>query len=329
MGSSSSLGDIFIGGRAELASSFDSVVQSAEGGWEKLTTKVPVLKQTVPIKGRSVPVWLIGAVGIGTLVTSFLLVLFLGSLGGEEKEKQGPEKAVSVAPIVPPAAAMPSATTTAQAEAQTGKADAIEKILEIPIYKRKLEDWIALGRGYAERKQYKESVTAYRSALSLKRSLAENPQILADLRKAGEDRDAYMVVINLCERPLKQKGLDMIWDIWVGTRDDPSKRAINQMAYKKLTILRRRGTDSLDIAVQLTEATKCSTYAKLMSSAATHADARSLEVLEKIDSTRGCGTLKMSECYPCLREPGVKEDLAAALAQAKTIPAPRFDGKSD
>lgn len=97
----------------------------------------------------------------------------------------------------------------------------LAQIEALPIYKRTHEHWHKLARGYARLGQHEQSVKAYRAVLSKRRSLRNDPILLADLRRAAEDEHAYKVVVNLCETVLGKPGKDLLYDIWLGTRSNP------------------------------------------------------------------------------------------------------------
>src|SRR5690606_18400664 len=101
--------------------------------------------------------------------------------------------------------------------------------------------WVALGSMYEERRDWKESVFAYRNALQLAPDLRHDGKLLQRLRVLGEQPEVYESVLNVALNLLGTAGMDLIYDLWLKTRNDESKQPIAEAAIKSLTIHRLSG----------------------------------------------------------------------------------------
>ncbi len=201
----------------------------------------------------------------------------------------------------------------------------VARIEELPVYKRTVEDWRALGAAHHDLEEYAKSVSAYRNAISKRRSLANNADILEDLRRAGRDEAAATQVITLCETFLLRSGgpgLDLLYRIWEDLRVDPQRLDLAERYLKKLEILSQRGSDATQVAIELYTKTSCSRLAEVVDRAASQADARSLERLRELERLSAC---QRPDCLPCLRS---SDSLGRALRRAEKRPAPTL-GKAD
>ena len=171
--------------------------------------------------------------------------------------------------------------------------------------------------------RYRECALAYRPVQQLERSKARDPQLLADLRRAARDPDAYALVVNLAEgrRGLGETGLDLLWDIWSDLHAS-GDRGYAESALKKLVILSRRAESQLRVAIELQSTTKCEKLASILERAAKSADDRSLPRLRQIEKMTACDSTDPEECLPCLRG---SADLAKALKRAESRPAARME----
>jgi hypothetical protein len=196
----------------------------------------------------------------------------------------------------------------------------------MPVYKRKLQQWLDLGALYAKSGRLSESTSAYRNAVQLDKSQRENPVLLQTVRTAAERRDSYQVAINLATTQLEERGMDLLYDLWVHTKDDRKKRLMAELAYKKLEILRlSKASKPLRVRLELefADPEDCESIKKTLEDAIRYADQRSVEALTKLEKTDGCGASQTKDCYACLRD---NDDIDVAIEAARELKAPRFDG---
>ncbi len=271
---------------------------------------VPLLRKPVIIGTTKVPTWWIAA-AVGGLAVLFLLfgtVVSVAAIASSDPvpvASSGVIPALSLSPAVAPGTSRPVATSE------------IERIEQTPVYKRNIDDWVTLARGYASLNRHRDSALAYRSVLQLERSRRNDPQLLTDLRRAAMDPDAYSLVVNLAEgrAGLGETGIDLLWDVWNDLRST-DQEAQAEAALKKLVILSRRASKPLRVAIELNATDRCEKLAEVVSRAEKGADRRSLARLELIDAKSQCTE---DGCFPCLRG---SQSLARAKSRAKSRAAP-------
>ncbi len=212
----------------------------------------------------------------------------------------------------------PAASRTAQRE--------VERTEGIPIYKRSDDDWVTLARSYSQLNRFEDAASAYRAALSVRRTIRKDPVVLEDLKRAGRDSSAFPIVVNLSETVLGPNGLDLMWELWQEAKGDPARADQADILHKKLTILSRRASPALRVAIELEATNSCDRLADILPRAIKEADTRSVERLESLAKTTGCGDTGKSDCYSCLRS---DTKLALATAAARSRPAPKLGQTPD
>jgi serine/threonine-protein kinase len=293
-----------------------SVKESLQDLRASLFRTFPVLERRLTLKGVAVPVWgaMLGAVG--ALVAVIVVVAIIAAAtGGDGHWLQISSVDMGPRLELPPPEPLPEPDDERRLRKELALIEAL------PVYKRTEQDWLALARGHARLGQHKEAVAGYRAVLSKRSSYAKDPQTLADLRRAAEDPEAYKIVINMCETRLRKNGLELLYDLWLGTREDDSKAMIAEMAYKKLRILSRRAYPATRIAIDLEFAKGCEKIHGLLPRALKYGDQRSVEALTELSQTTGCGEGGKEDCYPCLRQDDL---LREALAKAAERPVPKL-----
>lgn len=305
-------------------------VPVARRAWRFVLVKAPplaALERPIPLGQRHAPLGLLLVVVVAGMLLLGLGASWLSSpaTDGEaeaeataaaQEELEADEEIVADEPVQ---------TKSTLSEAERLRLADIEAL---PVYKRKVNDWLALAELNAKAGDWVASTAAYRNAIQLDKSQAKNPKVLAALRAAAEQPKSYEAAINVATTLLGAEGMDLLYDLWMSTRDDRKKRLINDTAYKKLEILRlRRPSEALRVRLELEFAKpgECDAVRKTLERAARYADQRSVPALEALHEQDGCGASKTQDCYACLRGTGL---LDAALETAKEQAAPQFgDGK--
>lgn len=234
----------------------------------------------------------------------------------------------------PPVAAGEQTTTdvaaqsSAPAPSTSNEArEELEDLLAIPVYKRDRQTWLSIAAGHAQFQEWRQSVAAYRNALQLEPKLKDDRQLLQRLRDLAVLPEVYDAVANVALNLLGEAGMDLLYDVWLATKDDPAKAVIATAAEKSLGIFRlRSGSRALRVTLALQFAKKddCAEVNKILTDALEYADERAVAGLTTLRETTGCGVSKKRDCYACIR-PREKE-LEAAITRAKARRAPRFDG---
>lgn len=272
----------------------------------------PSLRKPVTVGSATFPTWLplAGAAGLGALLLLVIIITTVVVVGTRSTSSV----ASASSGVVP----SPTWTPLEPAiDAPTVSAKDVERIEGIPVYKRDIEDWVTLSRGYAQQKRYRDCALSYRSVLQLERSRRNDPQLLSDLRVAALDPEAYSLVVNLAEgrAGLGATGIDLLWDIWrdlVAKGDDVHAES----SLKKLVILSRNASKSLRVAIDLNSTDRCEKLDGILGRAEKYADTRALARLQYIQGKTGCSE---EGCFPCLA--GSKK-LTKSIERAKSHKAP-------
>jgi hypothetical protein len=197
---------------------------------------------------------------------------------------------------------------------------------ELPQKQRKLEDARALGKGYCAAAEWSNCLAAEKSAVLQFPRLKEDPELLADVRRAAEQESAYEEALRLAAHQLGEKGTDLLWDVWITTKKAPELASINRRVRQFLddTSVREHATRELTLLFELERAEKrrrCAEVKTALPKVGEYGDARLLPILDRLKITRGCGFVDLADCWECLR--GTK-DLARAREAAEKRPAPSF-----
>src|SRR5690606_33127970 len=160
--------------------------------------------------------------------------------------------------------------------------------------------WLALGQGYTAQGRAAPGLDAYDQALKLDARLAKDRAVVGHVRAAANRTEAGNVAISIAERHLGSVGADMLYDIYVATR---AKNEQTTLAKSLLDspAMKAKFSPALRVAMALRDAKTCTDYKKLLPDVTLHGDTRSQRILQKLTARKGCGFLKMGDCYPCLR----------------------------
>jgi tRNA A-37 threonylcarbamoyl transferase component Bud32 len=213
--------------------------------------------------------------------------------------------------------------------AEGGDKKALAALEELPQKQRKLEDARALGKGYCAVQEWASGLAAYKSAVLQFPRLKEDPELLADVRRAAEQESSYEEALRLAAHQLGEQGVDLLWDVWVATKKSPELASITRRVRQFLddTSVREHATRELALVFDLERAEKrhrCTDAKTVLPKAGEYGDARLLPILDRFKSTRGCGFVDLADCWGCLRG---TTDLARAREAAEKRPAPSFVGR--
>lgn len=255
------------------------------------------------------------AVGIGV----FIGMMVFGT------EATPPAAAVAPTPSVrnepEPRAEAPKSLVERAAE---GDFKAIDELKSRPPDQRTARETIALAQGRSQSKRL--GLEGFAAQLKKKPDLLEDPKQVARLKEFLSDREttnqAALVLLEL-DSPL---GPDLLYDVWVGTkgRNETTTLAEELVRTKEF---RSKASPALGVALDLRNLEDCESAKELLPKAAEHGDRRSLHLLGKLVSKRGCGPQKRDDCYACLRSLEDDEkaiDLMDAMKAVRSRPAPKL-----
>lgn len=204
--------------------------------------------------------------------------------------------------------------------ARQGEVAAMTAIAQVPERKRSAQTQLALALGYLQSGKLADGLEALERALDDDSDLADQPEVIAGVRRAVEDAETRERALELAATGLGRAGVDLLFDVWAST---PEKTAATRGARRWLDTdsVRERASPALLVALQIREVKGCEAALELLPRVIDVADDRSLLPLKRFQSTSGCGFLGFEDCYPCLR----KDDaLERAVAEVGERPAPKF-----
>lgn len=189
---------------------------------------------------------------------------------------------------------------------------------------RQAARYLALGRGYSVIKHSPAALKMYEHAVMLDPHLADEPELLMDVRTALGAHDAVEEGLDFAMARLGAHGADLVYDVYLDHLGEAGMTAVVARAMKmvKSKELFDQASPSLQVALRLGEARVCADYRAILGDAAAHADDRSLLKLRALTTRRGCGTFGNKDCFVCLRQGNVPLD--EAVRRAATHASPVF-----
>jgi len=150
--------------------------------------------------------------------------------------------------------------------------------------------------------------------------LAADEKTVGALRGAALDKETQDDAFDALESKLGAVGPDVLWELAWGA-SPPAPPAASARAKKSLAKpeVRKKASDALAVTMDIKSAPSiCDAKAKLFPEAKRVGDARTITVLAPYQNLRGCGFLKLSDCWPCLRAGDDSLGKTIAAIQART-----------
>jgi eukaryotic-like serine/threonine-protein kinase len=211
------------------------------------------------------------------------------------------------------AGAKPSTTAT-EAELAAAKADGAEKLRELA--KKYPEDrriWRPLLQALTSEKRHVEAMALLTDSVGNDPVVAAEDgvkqAVMAAIEGGGDGAEAAFVVL---EGPLGESGANMLYDI-ATTRGGPHQaRAWKALAKPEV----QRAAPALAVVVELRQASSCGAKKALLPKVQAVGDKRVVSQLKALRATNGCGFLRRSDCWPCMRgDSALADALKAAEAR--------------
>jgi serine/threonine protein kinase len=279
-----------------------------------------LLKREIMVGRRGVPLWLLAAGALGSVVGIAALIV-IGSLlfGGKGEASASSSTATEIAKP------KDDELSALIARAQGGDQTALAELSARPEKRRTLAEWRALGHGYATLHQFSPSLTAYQNGAAAHPALSKEPLVLADVRLAALDAQASDDALKLAASGLGPDGLDVLYDVWEDTKAVPSQAVISKRArgYLDDDGVRAKASPALKLLLDVNKAQKegCASVKRWLARASTEGDARVVPLLKRFDDHRGCGFLGLGDCYQCLR---AGKDVANTADSVSARSGPKF-----
>jgi len=287
-------------------------VASAERS-QALTWAIAMLNLPAQVAGRQVALWKVLAPGL--LVVIWIVNLAGMLLGAAAKPAHG---AVVQDVVAPPNAGQPAAPgpVATQASPASGALAGLAGRAPESLSSREL---LSLAQSKAEAER--DAAKALRLKVETNPALGKDKSVQGELLRLAADtqtaRDA-MAAMAAVEPPI---GADLLYEVWTGTsqRTDTTELA-RSLVYS--TDVRPKASAALAVALELRGAERCEQYQTALPKALKDGDRRSLHLLTKLTSKRGCGAKKNEDCFACLR--GQPDELAATINAVKSRRPPAY-----
>jgi tRNA A-37 threonylcarbamoyl transferase component Bud32 len=277
---------------------------------------VTLAKRRIAIKGRDVPLGLIGA---ALLLLPVLLALVI-SAGSAVSGGSAAAAGSGAAAVVEVDDDLDELMKRAESGDRTALAELLGRAAEAklaPAYR-------ALGRGYFKIGQMDAGLRAYRSGGKLDPKLGESPEVLRDLRAASADAPNQQLSLEVAAE-LGAGGADFIYDVYESNKTSNAPLSKQAKTLLDGEAVQKHASAALKVALELPKAKAegCMAVKKLLPRVQESGDARVLPTLTRLGERRGCGFLGLKDCFGCLRK---GKDLANAQKAASERPAPKVGG---
>jgi eukaryotic-like serine/threonine-protein kinase len=254
-----------------------------------------------PMLGLVVGVGLLALVA-GLFTVSLVVRAIWGGDGGPQAassssvDAAGPPTADSTSP---PSSAAPTDDELRAASAEG--AEALERLAQRAPNDQRVRR--ALAHSLVLGKQWSRGAAAYDALIAADSAAIEQPDVRKDvvaLAQADESADA---AFELLETKLGAAGADLLYEIGTDRQAPPNvaRRAMSSLSSQGRAS--QNVSPALRTALNLRNASACQRKVHF-ASAKQYGDARSLPFLLPLQATTGCGFLKRSDCFRCLRGDG-------------------------
>jgi tRNA A-37 threonylcarbamoyl transferase component Bud32 len=173
---------------------------------------------------------------------------------------------------------------------------------------------LLLERAYTGVRNGKDAVREAALVLSVDPSVAVDLKLQEDVRNAALVKETQEDAFSLLESKMGARGIDILYDVAFGTagRMYP-QAAVRARRSLENAEVRGRGSPALAVLLDFRDAKTCDDRHALLDRARDQGDSRLLSVLKPYESTRGCGFLGRSDCYPCMHKDRAVTDAIASI----------------
>ncbi|HEY4014325.1 MAG TPA: serine/threonine-protein kinase [Polyangiaceae bacterium] len=171
-----------------------------------------------------------------------------------------------------------------------------------------------LERAYTGVRNGKDAVREAGLVLATDPSVAVDLKLQEDVRNAALVKDTQEEAFSLLESKMGPRGIDILYDVAFGTagRMYP-QAAVRARRSLENAEVRGRGSPALAILLDFRDVKTCDDRHALLDRARDQGDSRLLSALKPYESTRGCGFLGRSDCYPCMHKDHALSDAIAGI----------------
>jgi hypothetical protein len=249
---------------------------------------------------------------VAPVTLGLLLIIVLVALQPE------PPPPVALAPAVTSAAAAPNVAATrgpapAEDKPKTLGAASLEGKTPDQL---SVEELLLLNESKVQHKR--EDAKALARKVQEQPELARDEAVQAQLLRFAADPDTAPDALAAMSQARSPIGADLLYEVWT-SRSLPSTTTELARTLLLSRDVRPQASPALAVAIALRGAETCEAVQTTLPKARTEGDRRSLYLLTKLNSRRGCGDKKAHDCYACLRAQ-TKEIIAATNAVKRRDP---------
>jgi serine/threonine-protein kinase len=264
------------------------------------------------------------AAGAGLLLVGVIVATFAH---GDAQPTIAVDSASGAVIVVPPHPQDPKIDEIlSTAQAKIDKGDYATAIDEVSAVEQKHFDradvHMLLERAYTGVRDARDAMREAGAWLAIDSNAAADPKLEEDVRNAALFRDAQDEAFALLQAKMGTRGIDILYDIAYGI----SGRQYPQAALRAKHALdqpevRGRASPALSLILDFRDAKTCDAKHSLLDRARDQGDARLLSTLQSYESSRGCGFLGVTDCYPCMhRDHQLKDTIEAIEDRAAKSP---------
>jgi serine/threonine-protein kinase len=204
----------------------------------------------------------------------------------------------------------------AAAQANLDRGDFATAIDSLTAVEKKRPDRVdvhmLLERAYTGIRDGKDAVREAGLVLAVDPSGQVDLKLQEDVRNAALVKETQEDAFTLLESKMGTRGIDILYDVAFGTagRMYP-QAAVRARRSLENADVRGRCSPALAILLDFRDAKTCEDRHALLDRARDQGDTRLASALKPYESTRGCGFLSRSDCYPCMHK---DHSLADAIA---------------
>jgi eukaryotic-like serine/threonine-protein kinase len=290
---------------------------------------VSVVGTTLSNALKAAPPWmtprrvLLAACGLGALT-----VLWIAAVARSGAGVAPTGSASGAAVVLPPRPPDPKVDEIVQAaQVKIDKGDFATAIDEITAVEKKHTErsdvHMLLERAYTGVHNTHEAMREAGLWLTADASASFDPKLEEDVRNAALVREGQDDAFALLQSKMGTRGIDILYDIAYGA----SGRQYPQAAARAHHVLdlpevRNRASAGMSLLLDFRDAKTCEAKHSLLERARDQGDARLIAVLQPYESTRGCGFLGVSDCYPCMHRDKQLRDAVSAIEERASKGAP-------
>jgi serine/threonine protein kinase len=298
-------------------------VRSAMGAISRVLSKA---QRPLLLAVQAAPPWAKSrrAAVFGTALVAVALVVIVLTSGGQDSHAPASVAASGAeAPTRPPDSKWDTIIASAQATIERGDyATAIDALAAAEKKEPDRADvHMLLERAYAGVRNTREAMREASLWLSADAKGAADLKLQEDVRNAALVKETQDEAFALLEGKMGTRGLDILYDVAYGASGrlypQAATRAKRSLEFEDV---RTRASPALEVLLDFRDARTCDEKHSLLDRARDQGDARLLSVLQPYESSRGCGFLGRSDCYPCMHRDRMLEDARAAIEERATRP---------